>query len=335
MKIKIHIPEKTILIPASDVEVDVTIDVPIPVPPIPPLPVPSSGFFQKDSGPWNKKLTSEALSSNSTGFVNELVANCRLAGPWIATTQYSAPVYTVDASTPKEKVFIPNGQGSINDVELQKGIGIPPNIKAAGGTDGHVCIYDKSTDKLYDFWQFRFQNNRWEASSAGILPNQSTSQGILPRYANGNWNSATATHLPLTGGLIMLSELKAGVIPHALCYSLVRPNSGFVWPALTSDGYYSGANAIKEGQRFRFPANISINASWTPLTKMLVIAVRDYGMVLRDTGGAISFYVEDPTPYGQNEHVLDPYMAGKNLWDIMGTKDAEKEFPFSKLQALA
>lgn len=293
---------------------------------------------------WNKKLSTDPIHSNSVNLVKELSAQNRIAAPWVNIAkpygEYSTGIYWVDATTPKKPVFLPSKPGSTNDLILQKGVPIPPTFQAATGTDGHACVIDVSADIEYNFWQLKWNPSlsRWESSDAGIIPNVSTDDGRLELYNQSTktgWNCATATHLPLFGGTITLPELAAGVIPHALRIAITRArkDSG-VWPAQTSDGDYTGLNAISEGQRFRFPANITIDTNWTPLTKMLVTAIRDYGLVVTDKSSGNVLFVEDPTQYGKTGAVLDQYMGGRNLWDIVGSVSADGEFPWSKLQAL-
>lgn len=51
-------------------------------------------------------------------------------------------------------------------------------------------------------------------------------------------------------------------------------------------------DAVPEGARFRFPSNIVINPTWTPLTKMLVLAISRYGVFVTDKGGTFAFNYE-------------------------------------------
>lgn len=306
----------------------------------PPPPPPPTGELFSPTSFWNQPLSAnQALNANSANYVNEFVANTQLAGPWINITQYSTPYYIVDSSATKAPVSIVQNGQTLTWTALyqvcQQGIPIPANVAASGGLDGEITIYDKSADKLYEFWQFKKVNGQWQASWGGIIDNASTSSGIMPTVKNTlggdeQWG-ATATGLPTIGGTMLLKEVQAGVIPHELAVAIVRPATwtNYVWPAQRSDGWYTGPNAIPEGTRFRFPANITIDPNWSPIVKMMVIAIRDYGMIVRDQASSVVFTAEDPTQYGKGEDAYAPYFGGLQLWDVM------KQFPWDKLQALA
>lgn len=321
-----------------DYEVKVEIIVAVPTP-TPTFATVAFRLYSPDSI-WNKKLTTEAAHPNSAALAIEMHENMKIAGGWVATNQYSHPIYYVDKNTPKVPVYLlqePAGQVA---QEILSGVPIPPSVMIASGTDGHLCIIDKDADKEYDFYKMKFNTttNRWEAKTCGILPNVSNSDGTLKRLSV--WNSATASHIPLAAGVITLKELETGVIPHALFIAINRPKNGwqsFVYPAKSTDGWYTGPNPIEEGRRFRFPANITIDPAWTPLVKMIVTAVRDYGMIVGDkTGAGVSFYVEDPTQYGKDQTVIDPYLSGKKLWNAFGSASIPNpEFPWLQLEALA
>ncbi len=313
------------------------------VAPPPPAPGPApivtgSGLLGGSNSFWNQKLSGPALDSNSAGLVNELVANTKLAPTWINTTEYTTPLYYVDSNTQKVPLRIIQNGTLLSDTRLDEltrlGVPLPPAVKASNGTDGEITIYDKSTDTLYEFWQFKNVNGQWQASWGGVLKNASTSNGIMPvminKWGNKEYWGATATNLPAMGGTILLEDLKAGVIDHVLGIGIIRPKAGaFKWPAMRTDGFYNGPNAIMEGQRFRFASDVYIDPNWPPIMKMMVIAIRDYGMVVRDKSDSVGFSAEDPAQYGMGENAYTPYYGGKQLWDVMAL------FPWSKLQALA
>ena len=301
-----------------------------------PAPTPSSGGLFSKTSFWNETLSSsQALNQNSTNLVKTLVSETKEAAPWMNTKQYSTPYYVVDSKTPKVSVsIVQNGKVltlTLLNTDSHKGVPVPQNAIPAAGTDGHITIYDKSTDTLYEYWQLKKVNDQWQASWGGILYNASISNGVMPVVTNAGggkeyWG-ATATGLPAIGGTILLSELKAGKIPHVLALAIPQIKNTFVSPAERTDGTATGANAIPAGERFKFPSTIQIDPSWSPLMKMMVQAVRDYGLVIRDTAGSVTFYGEDPTQYGGDPY--NAYYGGKSLTDVM------KEFPWSALEALA
>jgi len=296
------------------------------------VPVP---IFGLDSF-WNTTLAdNESLNPNSANLVTQLVAETKVSQPWFNTSKYSTGVYTVDSTvTAKVPVSIIRNGVTLSFTALHtltsKGVPIPEGAVPAAGTDGHITILDTATDTLYEFWQLKKVNGQWQASWGGAIVNYSTSNGIMPIVTNAaggrEYWGATATGLPMVGGTIMLDELAAGVIPHVLAMSIPLPKNTYVYPATRTDGHTTGANNIPEGTIFRFPPDVVINPNWSPLIKMMVVAIRDYGVVVRDKAGCVTFYGEDPTQYGSTNPYTQ-YYGGKPLWDVMN------QMPWTQLQA--
>ena len=71
------------------------------------------------------------------------------------------------------------------------------------------------------------------------------------------------------------------------------------------------------------------------MVKMLVVAGRDYGFVVKDkTGAGVGFGMEGLAQYGITDGMAEikKYMGGKEIWDVLGEN---KEFPWAQLQAIA
>ena len=104
----------------------------------------------------------------------------------------------------------------------------------------------------------------------------------------------------------------------------------FISPALRTDGNVStNTGLIPAGQIFQFPADVVIEQTWTPLTKMMVAAVRDYGMILRDRAGCTCFYIEDISHWGLGKEPYKAYYGNKPLWDVI------EQYPFNQLKAVS
>lgn len=321
------------------VSINVDIDQPTPTttptpPPVEPAPV-TRRLFSPESFLNRKLQDSATIHSNSANFVSELVAQTKtpFSAPWINIKEFTTPLFIVKTQIAKKPVKVIAKDGTaltwtrLNE-ELSKGVPIPADLTASAGTDGHCTIWDWTEDKIYEFWQLKNTASGWQCTWGGIIRDVSNDDGIVNLVTNAAGGAerqgATATSIAVIGGVIMESEVKAGVIPHALGVCIPRPSNKYVWPAINSDGDYTGANAIPEGQRFRFDKTISINPSWPPMMKMMVEAVRDYGLVVKDRGYAVCFYCD----YGA-ESRFKPYWGGLELWDFI------KLFPFNQLKALA
>jgi len=299
---------------------------------------------------YNTKLSaSTPIHANSAGMVSELLSQavpgpkCPYYGNVNSTGFTSAQYIITDPATPKVPVIIRQNNAdatwlaSMYD-RLKAGIRIPSNASANPSTDGHIAIWDQVDDVYYEFWQFAaYTNGQWQASYGGIIDNVSNSDGIVPDVKN-SWGTmsptgATATSLPLIGGMIKAAEMKVGVIPHCLGFAIPQGPNKFIWPARRTDGggpFYEGPNAIPAGQRFKFPADIAIDPNWIPLVKMMVVAIRDYGCVVQDRAGAVCYYAENTAQNGVADSTA-AYKGGLQGWQFMNPN----YFPFAKLQALA
>lgn len=273
---------------------------------------------------WNAPVASTApLSADSSALVSDLTRQVAAYGPWINTTSYSVPVYTVPAGQPtvRVKLDVPNY------LTLQQDFGavpVPANALPAKGTDAHLEIYQPTSDSLWDMWKASRQADGWHFRWGGKLAHVSASPGYWP-----NAMGATATSLPLLGGLIRIAELRAGVIPHALALAIPQPKANaFVWPAQRGDGTSTLASAIPEGTRFRLDPAVDVDAlPLRPAAKAIARAAQRYGIVVRDKAGAVTFYAEDPAQYGTN-----PYPS---LFGVRYADQLLAGFPWSRLQVIA
>lgn len=278
---------------------------------------------------WTIKKRRE-VSQNSTQLVNDLVLQADYTkNPYINTTEYSSPIYFSDYTTNKKPVYLVKSGEDLSNLNLYKqlllGVPIGNMYKAASGTDGHIVIIDEETNKMWEFWQFRKEGDKYFASWGGILDNVYKNIGIMP-IVDGEYWGATATSLPVAAGTMLIKELMQGIIPHMLAFSIQNPSPTSKYPALRTDENSSSTGFIPAGQIFQFPEDIKIESSWSPIIKMMVTTVRDFGMILRDRSGCVTFYGEDPSQFDVNYY--HAFFNGKKTWEVI------REFPFDKLQAV-
>ncbi len=291
------------------------------------------GLFARSSF-WNQPLSLHApLDRRSPQLSGSLRREARRevqagTGPWIETTRAATPIYVVPADQPTVRVHLDDGDAEWRRT-LQRAfnaVPIPPNARASGGSDAYLTIWQRSTDKLWEFFQARKDaDGHWHASWGGAMRHVSKSPGYFTREswpgASFAWG-ATATSLPLIGGTIRLGELQRGRIRHALAISIPEPRAGvFSWPAQRADGAWASARAIPEGARFRLDPSLRLGRlHLPPLVDMMARAVKRYGMVVRDrSGGGIGFFFQNtvvrpgPDPFWTEdwEPRPDGYLGGE------------------------
>lgn len=281
---------------------------------------------------WNAVLPSDApLSPRSATYVHDLGTQLRQYGPWINTTQYSVPVYTVGPDAPRVPVVLDARGGSATRLarDLSAGVPIPPQARAARGTDAHLVVWQPTRNTLWEFWQARKVGGQWHARWGGKMTNVSRNPGYFDDPPD--WG-ATATSLPLLGGLMRIGEIRAGHIDHALALGIPHAQAGrFVSPAQRSDGNDSSPDTITEGTRFRLDPKLDINALKLPsMTKLIALAAQRYGLIVRDQAGSVLLYAEDPSPTG-----TDPYGGVHGLFDGLSAAAVLRAFPWSHLEVVS
>ena len=309
----------------------------------------------------NQPLANNApIDPNSATMVQDLDSQVQSGDlgnspPWINTTSYSDPVYTVPATQPKVKVTVVGDSSGDQTLQTQfKAVPLPSNAVPDPGTDGSLTVYQPSTDKLWDFWVLRRPQNGsgWTAMYGGeIGSEQSGMLGVSqnpgywtdPPTGFGHLYGATATSIPWLVGLQRISELQAFAINHVVSFSMPRPAGCFRWPAQRQDQPITADNsdplAPPEGAILRLPPTLNIDAlNIPPYTKILAKAVQKYGMVLQDrdtesltqnqTYGNVSVYAEEPQSG-------DPYHGSTGIFGGYNEADLMNAFPWSRLEVLA
>src|SRR5688500_28412 len=172
---------------------------------------------------WNARLAADApLDANSPLYVTRLQDLLRRWPAYVNTTRYSTPVYTVPAGQPTVRVKLDKRDSPDLQAVFER-VPIPPRARPADGSDAHMVVWQPETDTMWEFWATRKLLDGWHARYGGRIMNVSQSPGHYRavtsqsgRYLEHPRWGATATSLPLLGGLMRLEELEAGRVDHAL-----------------------------------------------------------------------------------------------------------------------
>ncbi len=281
---------------------------------------------------WNTPIAKRTpLSSRSDAYVGRLRATVRNYGAWINTTEWSAPVYTVGPDQPTVRVALDQPPGAHMPLrQAFAAVPIPENAAPSIDRDAHMVILQPSTDRMWEFWGARKTLiDGWHARFGGMMENVSRDQGYFP--SDPGWG-ATATGLPLIGGLMRVTELHAGRIDHVLAMAIPNVRADFyAWPAQRTDGRDTSPRAIPEGTRFRIDPALKISKlGLPPVARMMARAAQRYGIIVDDGASAVSFYAEDPAPLGFNPYF--PARAG--LFGGIYPNHLLQNFPWEHLEVL-
>ena len=86
-------------------------------------------------------------------------------------------------------------------------------------------------------------------------------------------------------GLVTYDEVKSGKINHALRFTVPTTQKSSVWPARHFASSTTDPTYPPMGERFRLKPTVNIS-SYTPDVKVILTALKTYGMMVADNGGA-------------------------------------------------
>ena len=277
---------------------------------------------------WNRPLPDDApLDPTSDRLVTALSdqvqrEDAARTGPWINTTRWSVPVYTVGADVQPVRVHLDNYKPQL-ERDFQA-VPVPPDAVASNDRDQILALYQPATDTYWDFYRMHREADGWHATYGGKMTNASSNPGYFAdKYG------ASASGLPVLAGLMTIRELETLRIDHALALAVPTTAAGPpTWPAQRSDGRTTGPSAIPEGTHFRIDPSVDLTRlGLSPVGLAMARAAQRYGIIVRDGASNVTFYAEDPTPTGDN-----PY---PRLFARRYPRDVLRGFPWSRLQVVA
>lgn len=244
---------------------------------------------------WRQDVRSWRQGDQSGAYVQSLVGSIEDRYGGVAafnTDAWATPYYIADSDTPKITVAFSNCHGFAGVPTGLFGAGgqfenvpIPEGARPATESDSTMSIYSPSDDALWEFWNMKRVGGRWTACWGGRIDHASSSPGFF----KGGFG-ASGTGLSYAGGMVRLSEVDQGVIPHAIAIGI--PNTAaqeFVYPAQRTDGWDETPGAVPEGTRFRLPSDVRIDQlHLSPLARLIAVAAKKYGFVVTDTAGAVA-----------------------------------------------
>jgi hypothetical protein len=223
---------------------------------------------------WNKPVDSLPVAANSDTMINAIGRGTTMHPDFGTYAGYGIPITIVPGSQKKVKV------GFTWPRESDPGpYPIPASPKIEAGSDRHMILVDKDHCKLYELFAAKHTKTGWHAGSGAIW--SMTSDALRP----DGWTSADAAGLPILPGLVRGSEVNAGVIDHALRFTVPHTCAGHIYPARHDAGSGSCASLPPMGLRVRLKASFDIS-HLSPQARVIAQALKTYGMILADNGSA-------------------------------------------------
>jgi hypothetical protein len=130
------------------------------------------------------------------------------------------------------------------------------------------------------------------------------------------WTSADAAGLSVLAGLVRISEVKAGVVTHAIRVTFNNTQKGYVYPATHFAGSSPlGGSDPPMGLRLRLKATFDTSKFSGP-GKIVATAMQTYGLIIADIGS--DWFFQGDSDDGWNDMDQTDTFVGELLKDFGG-----------------
>ena len=251
---------------------------------------------------WNVPVDTLPVDPNSNAYVNTIGADANVhadfgSGLWDGAP-IGIPYIVVPSNQPKVTIHWTTTWNENDPGPYPIPTAAP--VEGAPNTNGdrHVLVVRQGECKLYELYRaFPNADGSWNADSGAVYT--LTVNGPL---RPAGWTSADAAGLPMLPGLARYDEVAAGEINHALRFTVPQTRDTYVWPARHFASSLTGAQYPPMGQRFRLKANFAIDNRFSPDAKVILRALKKYGLILADNGS--SWYISGAPDERWNNDVL-------------------------------
>jgi hypothetical protein len=241
---------------------------------------------------WNENVSNLPVSPMSSTYIAAINATKQFLHPDFGSNPTYGIPYTV---VPKSQPFVPITFNAYGDESNPGPYPVPLNAPVESGSDGHVLVLDSGNCKLYEMYQAHQVGNGWVCASGAVF--SLNSNALRP----DGWTSADAAGLPILPGLALYNEVAAGVINHALRFTVDETQNGFIHPA-THEAGVNNPNLPPMGLRLRLKASFSL-AGFSGEALVILTALKKYGMIVADNGS--SWYISGSTDSRWNDNNLN------------------------------
>ncbi|MBV8372246.1 MAG: hypothetical protein JOY69_03215 [Candidatus Eremiobacteraeota bacterium] len=239
------------------------------------------------NNPWNTDISKYPLDPLSDKYIASIPGN--LHPDFGHESYYGIPFNIVPVSQPDVPVtFVYKSQSDKGPYP------IPPNAQIEGGKhsrgDRHVLVLQQGACKLYEMWDAFPRNGgkSWHAGSGAIFPLDTN------KLRPNGWTSADAAGLPILPALVKCAEVQAGVIDHALRFTVQNTQAGYIHPATHFASNSRNPDLPPMGLRVRLKASYDISG-YNRTAQIILTAMKTYGMFVADNGSNWYFQGEGGT----------------------------------------
>jgi hypothetical protein len=231
---------------------------------------------------WNTAIGSGAIWSKASDVDTQAIVKSA-AGATINSGTWSIPVYVAKYGDPTGYFAAPYN----NVMPISRGYTthIPVRVQPSSDSDANITLYDAS--------------HRWMQEFLGCRPTKSLRgfacyDNLKTDVCEGQ--NPTGSFTSWTPGLIRVSEIQRGLIPHMLRFAMPRTMTKppakwwqVAWPEFQVDECgptcYSGV--VPAGATIGIPSTVNLGTlNLSPSGVVLATALQNYGAIQRATGGS-------------------------------------------------
>ena len=214
------------------------------------------------------------MDPRSDAYIASIGASGLVHPDFGSNPDYGIPFVVVPASQPKLPIVLQHPD------ESDPGpYPFPPDapVEGHGVGDAHVLVLQQGSCKLYETGNASYTNGTWHGSWGAVF--ELSSNALRP----DTWTSADAAGLPILPGLVRYDEVTAGAINHALRFTVVKSQRGFIHPATHFASASTDPNVPPMGLRLRLKASYD-TSKFKGQSRVVLEALRTYGMFVADNG---------------------------------------------------
>jgi hypothetical protein len=258
---------------------------------------------------WNRRIDALPVRADSATLIGTMGIGRTLHPDFGTFAGYGIPVNVVSSATPRSTVSFwwPSESDRV-------GYPIPtsPLIEGAGAAgDRHILMLDRSACRLWELYAASKTSSGWEAGSGATWDLRSNA--LRP----DGWTSADAAGLPIYPGLVRYEEVAAGLIAHAIRFTVPQTRSAHIYPARHHAGSGTSTSLPPMGLRLRLKASVNISG-FGPQARVILTALKRYGMILADNGSG--YYISGaPHPLWDDDELHDLHAITGSMFEVVDT----------------
>jgi hypothetical protein len=254
-----------------------------------PVPNTSCTVFPADNA-WRLDVSALPVHPKNDAWKRTTHARRTLLHPDFGPPSYGMPFDVVGASHPTTRVRFRYAVES-DDVRYP----FDSRTPIEEGSDRHALMIDRDACVLFELFDARWNGGDPTAGSGAVF--DLASSDLRP----AGWTSADAAGLSIFAGLVRRDEVEAGLIDHALRFTVSCTSDAYLWPARHAAAT-GGRSCPPMGARFRLRAGFDLDG-FSAEAKVILRAMQTYGLIVADNGS--DWYVQGTRDPDWTNRLLD------------------------------